>query len=192
MTTIQSIRDHRGDPGINIEYLISWANGTESWEPQSNLMDVEYVSRYWKNFQNKEKREKKRIKKMNHTIEIDTDTNMIHNYTNQNNIILNSPISSPMGGGVDANVIQESKKIKSDNNIYITQSPQEVMDTFINQFIDSEHLTKPHLNLKLRENKGVADRLQALLFTSGVKSSYPDVLRRLRYILSQRFTDQHH
>ena len=186
MSTIKSILEHRGDPGITFEYLIQWNDGSTSWEPQSGLMDVDCIQKYWKKVQSKSKRESKLANKKKATRPSENKEAEYELFIMDDDSI---PSDSLMGGGVDDVKDAITHQIQSHEEKYPIESSQKILDDFVNKFIEDEHLTTPQLNLKLRENKGLADRFQALLFTSGIRYSYPDALKRLRYILSQRFSD---
>jgi hypothetical protein len=55
ITTIKSIKDHRGPEGIQREYLIHFTNDTEEWIPHTDLIDVKLIRKYWDDVKKQQK-----------------------------------------------------------------------------------------------------------------------------------------
>jgi hypothetical protein len=187
--TIKSIRDHRGDPGIALEYLVRWTDGTESWEPSTGFYDTECIRLYWKRHNKKLKKLKKRGVRIHESTDSATDS-----------------VSSDFRGGESASAPRaqhqsspsasatgphsESKaSLMSDEDLTLLDpnprsSPE--LKKFLSDFILSVPLTSRHLNLR---KNGLGHRLQSSIWTSNLKFTYQDVVRQLKKTLRELFAE---
>ena len=170
--TIKSVVDHKGNPGISFEYLVRWADGTESWEPASGFYDTECIRTYWRT------RSKKLKKRKSRSYSIDKDLKPS-----------DDSYSAPdfVGGEVkDSN----SDSSNSHSNSVSTQNPlqdqQSQLQTFVDNFIKQVPLTSRKFQLR---NEALYYRLQNQLLFSNLKFTFGDVVNRLRKTLRERFPE---
>jgi hypothetical protein len=167
--TIQSILDHKGDPGISFEYLVRWTDGTESWEPATGFYDTECIRKYWRARSHKLRKTAKSANKQ---------------------LDIKSPVSSDF-------VAVEVKDSDSEHNFMsqsITdedthtsniQSEQLQLQNFVDKFILDYQLTSPKLQLR---NNALEHQLEDQILKHNLRFTLGDVLHRLRKTLRERFT----
>jgi hypothetical protein len=172
LTTMKTILNHRGDPGVRLEYLIQWKDGDQTWEPQSSLGDVYLIQKYWSKFQKNSKREKKLVDL------IDQARSPPNNHSN---------ILFPLnGGGVgeqDNSIIPHPNSFQPEQN----QSAElKALDQFLIEFIKKERIRSPNFIAKFRKDRGLLQTLKTLLLTSGLNHSFAKVQKRLKQLLMHK------
>jgi len=184
--TIKSILDHKGDPGIAFGYLVSWADGTESWEPATEFYDTECIRTYWRTRSQKlrkqnrysQKQSKSTNKKHKSTLDVISDelsdfvgvevkdSNSHYN----SNLNLNSKSDSILADGIPSNL----------------QSEQSQLQSFVDKFIQHFHLTSR--KLQLRKN-ALDHQLENQMTKANLRFTFGDVVHRLRKTLRERFPE---
>jgi hypothetical protein len=166
------ILDHRGDPGISFEYLVRWADGTESWEPAHGFYDTECIRTYWRTRSSKLKKTTKSTK--------------------QKSKVMSTLLSSDFSGGdgdnsdSESNIISQTtiphnNKAHTSSNI---QSEQSLLQQFVDKFIQNHQLTSRKLQLR----KNALDiQLENEISKSNLRFTFGDVVHRLRKTLREQF-----